>query len=122
MIVIGALPFPVLAGLVLTPLMISAGQVLFKLTSARADAADLAGLIATILDPYLLAAFAIYGIGTIVWVYVLKSVPLTVAYPFMAMTFCVVPLLAWGLLGEALTLRYMLGTALIVGGLIVINA
>lgn len=85
-------------------------------------AADLAGLIATILDPYLLAAFAIYGIGTIVWVYVLKSVPLTVAYPFMAMTFCVVPLLAWGLLGEALTLRYMLGTALIVGGLIVINA
>lgn len=118
----GSLPFPVLSGLILTPLMISVGQVLFKLTSARAGAADAAGVIATLLDPYLLAAFAIYGLGTIVWVYVLKSVPLTVAYPFMAMTFCAVPLLAWGFLGEPLSLKYMLGTVLIVGGLVVINA
>jgi undecaprenyl phosphate-alpha-L-ara4N flippase subunit ArnE len=116
-----ALPLPVLAGLVLTPLLISIGQVLFKLTSARAGGADMAGLLAVILDPYLIVALVIYGIGTVVWVYVLKSVPLTVAYPFMALTFCAVPLLAWGLLGETLSLRYGLGTGLIVAGLLVIN-
>ena len=117
-----ALPLPVLAGLVLTPLLISGGQILFKLTSARTGAADAAGLAALLLDPYLLAALAIYGVGTIVWVYVLKAVPLTVAYPFMALTFCAVPLLAWGLLGEVLSLRYALGTMLIVAGLLVVNA
>ncbi|BCH21309.1 transporter [Mesorhizobium sp. L-8-10] len=112
------MPLPVLAGLVLTPLLISAGQILFKLTSGRAAAG---GLFAILLDPYLLAAFAIYGFGTIVWVHVLKSVPLTVAYPFMALTFCAVPLLAWALLGETLSLRYMIGTALIIAGLLVVN-
>lgn len=116
------LPLPILAGLILTPLLISAGQILFKLTSARAEGIGVAGLIAVMFDPYLIAAFTIYGIGTIVWVYVLKNVPLTMAYPFMALSFCAVPLLAWALLGETLTLRYALGAALIAAGLIVINA
>ncbi len=117
-----ALPLPVLAGLLLTPLLISAGQILFKLTSSRAGGLDAAGLFSTLTDPYLLVALAIYGLGTVVWVYVLKAVPLTVAYPFMALTFCVVPLLAWGLLGETLSLRYMIGAGLIVAGLLVVNA
>ncbi len=116
-----ALPLPVIAGLVLTPLLVSAGQILFKLTGARAGAADFAGLLAVLLDPYLMAAIAIYGFGTLVWVYVLKSVPLTVAYPFMALTFCTVPLLAWLLLGETLSLRYGVGTGLIVVGLFVVT-
>jgi drug/metabolite transporter (DMT)-like permease len=116
-----ALPFSVLAGLILTPLMISAGQVLFKLTSARAGSLDAAGLLRLLADPYLITAFAIYGIGTIIWVHVLKSVPLSVAYPFMALTFCAVPLLAWLLLGETLSLRYGVGSALIVAGLFIVN-
>ena len=115
-----ALPLPVVAGLVLTPLLISVGQILFKLTSARAGGADFAGLTAVLLDPYLLAAIAIYGFGTLVWIYVLKSAPLTVAYPFMALSFCAVPLLAWLLLGETLSLRYGVGTGLIVAGLLVV--
>lgn len=117
----GAFPLPVLAGLILTPLMISAGQVLFKLTSARTGAPDAAGLLRLLADPYLIAAFVIYGVGTIVWVYVLKSVPLSVAYSFMALTFCAVPLLAWLLLGETLSLRYAAGAALIMAGLLVVN-
>ena len=76
---------PVIAGLILTPLLISAGQVLFKLTSVRTGGADIAGLLALLFDPYLIAAIVIYGVGTIVWIYVLKSVPLTVAYPFGAL-------------------------------------
>lgn len=116
-----AMPLPVLAGLVLTPIMISVGQVLFKLTSARAGSFDASGLLRLMVDPYLITAFAIYGLGTIVWVYVLKSIPLSVAYPFMALTFCAVPLLAWLLLGETLSLRYGLGSALIVAGLFIVN-
>ncbi len=114
-------PLPVAAGLVLTPLLISAGQILFKLTSSRAGAADAAGLLKTVRDPYLIAALAIYAIGTVMWIYVLKSVPLTVAYPFMALTFCVVPALAWLFLGETLTLRYALGAGLIIAGVLVVS-
>lgn len=116
------LSLPVLAGLILTPLLISAGQILFKLASGRAGSFDAAGVAGILMDPYLLVALAVYGLGTIAWIYVLKSVPLTVAYPFMALTFCAVPLLAWTLLGEAIGLRYLIGTGLIVSGLLVVNA
>jgi drug/metabolite transporter (DMT)-like permease len=116
-----ALPWPVLAGLILTPVMIAAGQVLFKLASARTGAADLSGLIGLAANPYLLAALVIYGLGTVIWVYVLKSVPLNFAYPFMALTFCVVPLLAWHYLGEPLSWKIALGAALIIAGLLVIT-
>jgi drug/metabolite transporter (DMT)-like permease len=117
---LAALPWPVLAGLVVTPVMIAAGQILFKLASARTGAADLSGLIGLAANPYLLAALVIYGLGTVIWVYVLKSVPLNFAYPFMALTFCVVPLLAWQFLGEPLSWKMAAGAALIMTGLLVI--
>jgi drug/metabolite transporter (DMT)-like permease len=115
-----ALSYPVIAGLLLTPMMIAAGQVLFKLASNRTGNADLSGLRDLATNPYLLAALAIYGLGTLIWIYVLKSVPLNYAYPFMALTFCVVPFLAWSLLGEPLSWRIAAGTVLIMSGLVVI--
>lgn len=117
---LSGLPLPVLAGLVMTPAMIATGQVLFKLASQRTGGADLAGLAGLLTNPFLILALAIYGIGTIIWIYLLKSVPLSFAYPFMALTFCLVPLLAWYFLGEPLTLRQAIGTALVMAGLLVI--
>ena len=109
------------AGLLGTPLLIASGQVLFKLTSRTAGSANLQGLMQLALNPILISALALYGIGTIIWIFVLKSVPLTIAYSFMALTFCIVPVLAASFLGETLTLRYAIGAALIMAGMIVIN-
>jgi multidrug transporter EmrE-like cation transporter len=117
---LAALPWPVLAGLILTPVMIAAGQILFKLASGRTGAADISGLLGLAANPYLLVALVIYGLGTVVWIYVIKNVPLNYAYPFMALTFCVVPVLAWYFLGEAYSLKACFGTALIMAGLLVI--
>lgn len=114
------LPLSVLAGLVVTPAMIATGQVLFKLASDRTGGADLAGLAGLLTNPFLILALVIYGLGTIIWIYLLKSVPLSFAYPFMALTFCLVPLLAWYFLGEPLTWRKGFGTMLVMAGLVVI--
>ena len=108
-------------GLVSTPMLIAGGQILFKLASRDAREFSLGGLLHLFLSPFLLAALALYGFGTIVWIYVLKSVPLTIAYSFMALTFCVVPLLAHALLDESLSWRYALGALLIIAGMLVIN-
>ncbi|UNK38007.1 transporter [Shinella sp. H4-D48] len=109
------------AGLLGTPLLIAAGQVLFKLTSETTGEFGARGIAALLLNPLLLAALAIYGTGTIIWIFVLKAVPLTIGYSFMALTFCFVPLLASLILGEALTMRYAIGAVLIIGGMLVIN-
>lgn len=108
-------------GLVCTPLLIAAGQVLFKLASRRVGGLDAEGLLQLAKNPFLLAALALYGFGTIVWVYVLKSVPLTIAYSFMALTFCAVPLMAQLFLHEPLTWRYGAGAALIMLGMVIVN-
>jgi len=105
-----------------TPLLIAAGQVLFKLTSASTGNFDLRGLTQLLLNPLLLAALALYGIGTLIWIFVLKSVPLTIAYSFMGLTFCFVPILAQLFLGETVTIRYAVGAVLIVLGMIAINS
>jgi undecaprenyl phosphate-alpha-L-ara4N flippase subunit ArnE len=97
------------------------GQVLFKMTSATAGDLSPRGLLALATNPVLILALLLYGFGTIVWIYVLKSVPLTVAYSFMGLTFCFVPLLAQAFFGEPLTIRYALGTLLIFAGLLSIN-
>lgn len=109
-------------GLFFTPVLISAGQILFKLTSAKTGNPGAQGLLALIFSPTLLTALAVYGIGTIIWIFTIRSVPLTIAYSFMALTFCIVPLLAAVFLGEALTLRYAAGAVLIIGGMIIINS
>ena len=106
-------------GLVVTPALIALGQILFKLASRGAGEADAAGLLGLARNPFLLAALVLYGLGTVLWVYVLKYVPLNVAYPFMALSFCLVPALAWLALGESMTWRQGAGLVLIVAGLVV---
>lgn len=116
-----ALSAPVLSLLIATPVMIAVGQVLFKLTSQRL--VDAQGKFYTVLfDPVMILALTIYGSATLLWIYVLKTVPLSYAYSFMAMTFVLVPIMAALWLGDSLTLRYGLGAACIIAGLLIIHS
>ena len=65
---------------------------------------------------WLIAAFALYGVTTIAWVWVLRHAPLHLAYPFMGLAFLIVPTLAWAFLGEPLHWRTIAGGALIMVG------
>ena len=112
---------PVWVGLIGTPLLIPGGQVSFKVVSTRMSAVDAGALRSIVLDPYFLAAMIIYAIATFSWILVLRSVPLSMAYSFMALGFLFVPILSSVLFNEMLTLRYFLGTALIMVGLTVIH-
>ena len=115
------LSLPVLSLLLATPFMIAIGQVLFKVTSQRL--VDNEGEFYTVLfDPIMIAALAIYGSATLLWIYVLKTVPLSYAYSFMAMTFVLVPIMAYFWLGDAITLRYAGGAACIIAGLLIIHS
>lgn len=110
------------AGVFLTPVLISAGQILFRLTGMRLHEKGAPGILRMFYEPYFLAAMVIYVLGTFVWVSVLRHMPLGRAYPFMALSFVIVPLASAFFLAEPLTLRYWVGAALIVAGMIVINA
>jgi drug/metabolite transporter (DMT)-like permease len=54
------------------------------------------------------------------WLYVLKYIPLTIAFPLSRVVDVVVPLCCWIFLGEAISMRRWCGIALVVIGLAVV--
>lgn len=98
----------------------SGGQILFKMAANR-GVADGGGMMALLFNPFFIAAVAIYGAMTVVWVYVLTSLRLNQAYPFAILSFVLTPLLALVIFGEPMTGRYMVGAGLILAGLAVLT-
>ena len=104
--------------LVTIALLLSAGQILFK--QAAATNIEKPFHLA-LLNSWMVAALFLYGFATGLWVWILRSTPLSIAYPFVALSFVLVPLGAHFLFGEQLTIRYASGVALIIAGLVVIS-
>jgi drug/metabolite transporter (DMT)-like permease len=100
-------------------LVISTGQVLFKLASGHLDfrrpLADPQGL------AILAVALALYGGATLVWVSVLRHAPLSRIYPIMALSFVLTPLAGSVFLKEPISTTYWAGVGLILAGLVVIS-
>jgi drug/metabolite transporter (DMT)-like permease len=110
-----------IAGLLVVALALGGGQLLFKLAAERLVMGR--GAMATLLSfisPPMLSALALYAAATVLWVYLLHGLALSRAYPFIALAFALVPLLAWLLLGETLGSRYWLGLGVMLAGLYVI--
>ncbi len=99
---------------------ISLGQLIFKFVGNRLSGNSFTSLIT---QADILAAFSaglvLYGVATIFWVLALRDLPLSRAYIFMALAFVLVPVGAWLVFGEALSLRYWAGVFLIVAGIVV---
>ena len=115
-----SITLPVAALLLVTPLSIAIGQVLFKMTSEKLVESN-APYYAIALNPIFILAVAIYGAATLLWIYVLKTVPLSYAYSFMALSFVFVPIFAFFIFKESFTVRYFIGALMILGGLLVIQ-
>lgn len=97
---------------------ISAGQILFKL-AARAAAAGTGEFPWSLLNGYLLVALMVYGSATLLWVWLLKTLPLNVAYPFVSLAFVIVPILGVWILNEPIDWRNIAGGVLIAAGVAV---
>lgn len=102
---------------------LAGGQVLFKLAALRFTPAARwsDNLLALALNPYLVGAVLLYALLSAVWVWVLTFVPLSIAYPFVALTFVLTVASGALLFDEAVTVRLLLGGAMIIAGLIVIT-
>jgi drug/metabolite transporter (DMT)-like permease len=114
------MPLPSLLLTLLCVLLISAGQLLFSVAAGRwrIDGWSWATL-SGFLSPVMLLALTVYGFATLLWVYVLRTVPLASAYALFSLAFLIVPVLAWLFLGEKLAVNTLVGGAIIVVGVIV---
>jgi len=100
-----------------------AGQVCFKLGVGHApedDAAERHGIVAfalrTLRSPWVVAGLAVYALEFAVWFAALTLAPLSVAFPFAALSYCGVVLASRFILHERVSLRRWLGTVVIAAG------
>ncbi len=93
---------------------------MFKLVANRAASATDLTLFEQWWTWQFIAALCIYGAATVLWVWVLRFIPLNVAYPVYALAFIIVPVASYFLLTEPIGLKHLLGGLLIVAGVFVI--
>jgi drug/metabolite transporter (DMT)-like permease len=96
-------------------LMISIGQILFKVAAERLRAAD--GQLASHVLSVIALSLVLYGIATLGWIWVLQSYPLSRIYPLMALSFIFVPVGGMVLFDERLSFSFFAGTGLLLAGL-----
>lgn len=85
----------------------------------EAGALSAAHLVAS--SPMVWVGLVIYGLSTIVWMHVLARTDVSLAYPFVGLGFVLTMLLGWLVHGETLTPARILGTLLIVTGVVVLG-
>jgi drug/metabolite transporter (DMT)-like permease len=100
--------------------LIAAGQMLFKVAAAqwRIDGWSWATA-RGFLSPAMVLALVLYGLTTILWVFILRSVPLSAAFPVYALVFVLVPVAAHFLLDEPWSWNVLIGGIVIMLGVII---
>jgi drug/metabolite transporter (DMT)-like permease len=98
-------------------LMLAAGQVLFKHVGLSVRGLQpVEALLYTLRHPLLYAALTLYGAATLLWIWILSRVPLSKAYPWVALGTLIVPLLGWWLFHERPAPIFWLGVVIVVTG------
>lgn len=100
--------------LILTAIGLSIGQVLLKKSANILNQLD---------NPWellfklpFIGGVSVYGLTAIIWIWALKSVPLSRGYMFMSLAFIIVPVMSYYIFQEPLTKHFWVGVALIIAG------
>lgn len=102
----------------------SIAQLLMKVGTTGVRLAVQSGspaIFATVTNMHIVAGFAAYGIGAILWLSVLSRVDLSMAYPLVSLGFVLVAILSWLVLGEHMPPGRLMGIALIVAGVALVG-
>ena len=101
--------------LLLSSLTAAGGQLMLKQgASGRTSVLEF-------VNPWLAGGLTFYIVGALLWIFALSKAPLTLVYPYTALTFVIVYVSGATLFGEAMPLRALAGAGLVLAGLLLIN-
>ena len=105
---------------VLFAVALACGQVFFKLAAESLKgplAVDARTALQLATNRYLLLGLGLYFASTLLWIVLLRDTDLSKAYPIVALALVLVPLLGTFVFGEQLSVRLMVGIAIVIVGL-----
>ena len=95
---------------------ISLGQILFKLVASGDDQ-----LIDKLFTARFILAMVVYFGATLLWLWVLRHLPLTTAYPIIALAFVIVPVMSIYALDESIGIKEIIGGITIIVGVVTMS-
>ena len=104
-------------------LFASLGQVFWKMGMNSIGAIEnfsISGILSMFLNPLVLLGLVMYGSSTVFWLIALSQKDLSYVYPFISLTFIIVLLLSQFVLKEQVSTARIVGTIIIVGGLMIV--
>ncbi len=100
------------------------GQILFKsaavklsLVEAQSFSEQLSRILKIALDPAFVSAIVLYMSLSVFWVWLLSFIPITRAYPFVALAFVFTIMAGVFVFGESVTRMHILGVTFILVGI-----
>lgn len=96
------------------------GQILFKIAANQKNhEGEALSLLPLLFSWPMIAACTLYALTTILYVYLLQQIPLSRAYLFSIAGAAIVPFLAILIFKEDFSIKYVVGLALVLSGLVV---
>lgn len=121
------MPLPVLAAVVTSVLLSAFAQIALKAGMSRPEVLRVladggAGRIALAVacQPWVVIGLGAYGLGMLVWLFVLSRIDVSLAYPFVSLGIVVTMALGYLVFGEALSATRLLGAGLVIAGILVL--
>ena len=110
--------------LIFAVLLAATGQLLLKhgmqVATARAHASGGSLVVAAATSPMVLGGLAVFAVSAVAWLGVLSKVPLSIAYPFNALSYLIILTASVVLLHERTNLLTWGGSLLVVSGLVIV--
>ncbi len=99
-------------------------QLSFKYGVSNLDLSQYSNIVVKIwflfLSPFVMLGLALYGVGTILWLFALRQVDLSLAYPFVGMSFLFVFVFSVIFLQESFDMTRLFGTIVIILGIAIL--
>ena len=77
-------------------------------------------VVSMVTNPLILVAMPLYAAGFVGWAIVLSRLRLSLAYPALASMYVVIPLAAWAISNESVTIGHWVGIVIIVAGVLLV--
>nr|WP_115994934.1 EamA family transporter [Cohnella lupini] len=97
------------------------GQTVWKIGLEKAGGLRLGNGFEVMTSPFILLGIVLYGLATVLWLYVLSRLPLSIAYPMQSCAYVFALFIAFYLFKESVPLNRWIGAGIVLAGITVLS-
>lgn len=107
--------------IVLNICLLVIGQTLWKIGVKDVTFNSIAGVLTLLLSPWIISGVLLYGLATVLWIYLLSKYPLSFLYPLQSLAYVIALLIAIFLFKEYVSMYKWFGVIFILIGVYFIS-